>query len=298
MTPRPANDQSDLHDTVMIPVLTLRSAPHTAGTGQEHADATGSSAARRPAPADAVCEQVLREAAATMTIYATSNALLAAAMPLIVMAIRLRSAAAPVNPQRLSQLLTESVREFDNDVMHRNVRHEIALVARYILCCTVDESVLLGSWGVASGWAHRSLLRTFHNEANGGARFFTLLDHALLRPHDCRDLLELFYVCLSMGFEGRLHFDPAGRTRIDMLRQQLSGFLYTDPAPASARSNVWGRSVLPVQKPPLWRGIALLTLALAIGYGGLRLSLDSLTQSAVEQVQQALHITGMKRNRT
>jgi type VI secretion system protein ImpK len=154
------------------------------------------------------------------------------------------------------------------------VRHDTALVARYILCCAIDEGILSTPWGIASGWAHRSLLRLFHNEANGGDRFFSLLEHAITHQHECRDLLELFYLCLSMGFEGRLHLDPRGQDKIETLRMQLFRILYSNLPRNTALSPHWQpqeSSSSPPSKWPALHVVAIVATFIAVlSFIGLR----------------------------
>jgi type VI secretion system protein ImpK len=300
MTMDPQGQSGDLQKTVMIPVLSLQPSelsqpppnagfamsPTSAGTGA----GTGTRKSDTAGAADIVCEQILQATASQAT---HTNPILAAAMALVMMAGQLRSAAAPKNSTRFSQLLINSVREFDRNLLHTQLRHETALVARYILCSAIDESVLSTGWGISCGWAHRSLLRLFHSEANGGDRFFALLEHAMARQQECRDLLELFYLCLSLGFEGRLHLDPRGHDKIETLRMQLYRMLYREQPRNTELAMQW-RPVATagaMQRQPRYLRALFITAAItACSFCGLRLWLGINADKAASACQQAFLI--------
>ncbi|WP_020562365.1 type VI secretion system protein TssL, long form [Methylosarcina fibrata] len=76
--------------------------------------------------------------------------------------------------------------------------------ASYAVCAALDDVILNNTaWGSSGVWAQRSLLAAVHNDFRGGTRFYELLDNALRAPAVNRDLLELMYLCLSLGFQGQ-----------------------------------------------------------------------------------------------
>lgn len=275
MTGEQPQQIEDLQKTLMIPVLSLQPAGQRVrdevnGVQSTHTQ-PGDPRGTTVLAADVVCERILL---ATTDATCAPNAIVGCAMALTMMAGQLRTASAPANFTQFSQLLINAVREFDRNLLHTQVRHDTALVARYILCCAVDEGILSTPWGIASGWAHRSLLRLFHNEANGGERFFSLLEHAITHQHECHELLELFYLCLSIGFEGRLHLDPRGQDKIEALRMQVFRILYGNLPRNTALSPHWKpqESISsPAPKRPSLQVVAIVaTFITVLGFAGLR----------------------------
>src|SRR5262249_26836321 len=65
------------------------------------------------------------------------------------------------------------------------------------------------------------LLVTFHREAQGGEKFFQILDRLLTEPQRYQGLLELYYACLAVGFEGRYRLDERGAQRLADIRRDL-----------------------------------------------------------------------------
>ena len=65
------------------------------------------------------------------------------------------------------------------------------------------------------------MLSTFHQETSGGEKFFLILDRIRQEPARNIDLLELYTLCLAMGFEGKYRIQDNGRVRLDALREEL-----------------------------------------------------------------------------
>ena len=93
--------------------------------------------------------------------------------------------------------------------------------AHYALCASLDDVVLNTPWGSSGPWAARSLVSTFHQEVRSGERFFDLLTQLRQNPGTFLPVLELMYLCLSLGFQGRYRLSPRGPGELDRLREDL-----------------------------------------------------------------------------
>ena len=93
--------------------------------------------------------------------------------------------------------------------------------AHYALCASLDDVVLNTPWGSSGAWAARSLVSTFHQEVRSGERFFDLLSQLRQNPGTFLPVLELMYLCLSLGFQGRYRLSPRGPGELDRLREDL-----------------------------------------------------------------------------
>ncbi len=83
-----------------------------------------------------------------------------------------------------------------------------------VFCAALDEAILRTGWGQSSGWANDTLLSRLYGGRNGGELFYLLLDHAQMQPEQLIDFLELQYIILRLGFEGRYHDQPDSRQSI------------------------------------------------------------------------------------
>jgi type VI secretion system protein ImpK len=149
------------------------------------------------------------------------NPLLQAAVPLLVLAGRLRGQIAQADVESLQRQAIEEIRGFEARARKADIPAEDVLAARYALCTAIDEAVLNTPWGAQSGWAAQSLLVTFHREASGGEKFFQILDRVSGEPQRYAALLELLYVCLALGFEGKYRLDDRGNAKLAEVREGL-----------------------------------------------------------------------------
>ena len=85
----------------------------------------------------------------------------------------------------------------------------------------LDEAIATTPWGAGGAWAKQSLLVTFHNEVSGGEKFFSLLQRVGEDARGNVDLLELMYLCLAFGFQGKYRVVEGGRSQLDELRERL-----------------------------------------------------------------------------
>ncbi|NWD74247.1 DotU family type IV/VI secretion system protein [Pseudomonas gingeri] len=116
--------------------------------------------------------------------------------------------------------LIARVRTFQQQALACGIESRIVLHARYALCTLLDEIIASSEWA-RGAWSRHSLLMTFHQEAEGGEGFFANLDAAQLKPVEHLALLELMYLCLALGLEGRYRIQREGRSILALKRAQL-----------------------------------------------------------------------------
>jgi type VI secretion system protein ImpK len=147
------------------------------------------------------------------------NRLVAAAAPVLGAAIRLTAERGRTpDPERLKRGMIEAVREFERQALQTGLDTQSLRAARYALCATVDDMVLSTPWGAASSWTAQSLTSIFHNEVSGGERFFDILEQMQRDLGRHSEVVELMYLCTSLGFEGRYRVMPRGTAALTELR--------------------------------------------------------------------------------
>ncbi len=216
---------------------------------------------------------------------ASVNPLVQAAAALLAAAPRLRAMPRHPNPQALRASLTESIKQFEQVARAQNLPNEQVVAARYVLCTLLDEAASSTPWGGAGAWGAQSLLVQFHNEGWGGEKVFQLLTRLAENPAQHRNLLELIYMALSLGFEGRYKVLDNGRAQLDSLRERLALMLRQLAGPAEKTLSTQWQGVQEAPKR-LRDGIAPWVVAVAAAlllllvFVGLRLSLSAQTDAA------------------
>jgi type VI secretion system protein ImpK len=149
------------------------------------------------------------------------NPLVAAAGGLLAQVARLAELDEPGNIEALNRFLGDQVKAFEARAGHHRVPNEQMAAARYVLCTVLDETVLNTPWGAASDWSRMSLLSRFHKETFGGEKFFHLLERLSTNPTRHLHMLELMYLCLALGFEGKYRAMARGNVVLDEMRESL-----------------------------------------------------------------------------
>ncbi|MDB6002581.1 MAG: DotU family type secretion system protein, partial [Rhizobacter sp.] len=149
---------------------------------------------------------------------ASLNPLVSAAAPLLGAAPRIRAMSQHPNPAGLKDALSEAVRRFESQARAQGLPNEQVVAGRYILCTLLDESAASTPWGGSGAWSAQSLLVQFHNETWGGEKVFQLMSKLAENVEANRNLLELLYITLSFGFEGRYRVVDNGRAQLNAVR--------------------------------------------------------------------------------
>jgi type VI secretion system protein ImpK len=147
------------------------------------------------------------------------NPLVAAAAPVLAAATRVASVRenAP-DPERFRAAMVDTIRGFETDALATGLDTRSLRAARYALCAMLDDLVLSTPWGRASSWMQQSITSIFHNEVIGGERVFEILEQMQTSPGRHAEVVELIYLCTSLGFEGRYRVMPRGSSGLAELR--------------------------------------------------------------------------------
>lgn len=151
----------------------------------------------------------------------SANQLTANALSLLMAVPKLRKIAFHQSVNDLQERLVADIGTFQNRSLQQGYSEEEVRTASYLICSLIDETVLNTPWGSESFWGHDTLLVKFHREAIGGEEFFPIVERLMRRPTEHLDLLELAYMCLSLGFEGKYRLLPNGNRALEELRTEI-----------------------------------------------------------------------------
>ncbi len=202
------------------------------------------------------------------------NPLVRAANPLLDLVVPLRVMAVHANIEGLRQQLVIAIKKFETDAREARIEPETIAAARYALCTFLDETISSTPWGGSGVWSSRSLLVAFHNEAFGGEKFFLILQRLCQAPRVNLDVLELMYLCLALGLEGRYRVIDGGRGQLDTLRERLQQLIARERGPFEAELSLHWKGTQEKRGRlrtlvPLWligAVLALVLLAVHLGF--------------------------------
>jgi type VI secretion system protein ImpK len=233
MRGNPFSEPEDGERTVVVPVPGGRDpAPPREG---------GVAVARAPSSAPAAASPTPD---APESIAIGANPLVAAAAPLLQLLARLRNTFNQPDPGELRERAVRAMRGFEQQVRDLGLPLEQLRPAHYALCASLDDVVLNTPWGSTGIWDARSLVSTFHQEVRSGERFFDLLAQMRQNPGKFLPVIELMYLCMSLGFQGRYRLSPRGPAELDRLREETYALI------------VRQRQTAEPELSPHWRGVA------------------------------------------
>lgn len=222
-----------------------------------------------------------------------ANPLLAAAAPLLDRAAQLRDRVGHGDPEGLRGGLLAGVRRFAEEAAAAGLPPEEVRLARYALCATLDDVVGATPWGRHFGWPEAGLSAQVDREAGGPDRFYELLDTMLGDPRLHRRELELFYACLSLGFEGKFRDRPRGARDHAHLRDELYRVLRRLQGEAERSLSPHWQGVAARFRPlggilPAWPAAVVTALALGGLFAALFVTLDARTDAVVARLAALL----------
>jgi type VI secretion system protein ImpK len=234
------------------------------------------------------------------TFNVSRNSLVASASWLLSEVVRLKHCATGEDLPHLNQRLSAALEHFAVSASRAGVESSQVSTARYVLCTVVDEAVVMTAWGKESEWSQMSLLSRFHNETSGGEKFFQLLDRLSKNPIKHRSMLELMYLCLSLGFEGKYRIQARGLLELENLRDALFRqirLLRTDvPTELSPRDtgHAEGKRQSLVRTVPWWMMTLITVMCLMVMYSGFAWVLSEQRAVVLHPLQQfdqpAIHL--------
>jgi type VI secretion system protein ImpK len=191
------------------------------------------------------------------TVAMGVNPLVAAAGPVLQLMTRLRNTATQPDPGELRERAVQGMRAFEQNARAAGVPIELLRPAHYALCASLDDVVLNTPWGSTGVWDVRSLVATFHQQVVGGDRFFDLLTQMRQNPGQFLPVVELLYLCVSLGFQGRYRLSPRGPAELDRLREETYALIVRQRTPVEPGLSPHWRGVAAPYRPsrmtvPLW----------------------------------------------
>lgn len=201
--------------------------------------------------------QMIQEDKESSVIAYGSNMLLAEANIIFSLLGQIRSTAVHSDVKQLREVFVQKMRDYENRLRQQGADAKKIDIARYCLCCVIDEAVLNTTWGSQSVWVHNSLLSTFYSNTQGGEEFFVHLNECINHSQQSMDLLEVMYLCMSLGFKGYFRIKENGDEQHRSLKIKVMDILKNNNRvsestlnESSAKNVLIGQKM--TDKVPLW----------------------------------------------
>ncbi len=141
--------------------------------------------------------------------------LVSLATPVLEMVMRIRSGQL-VPSTEMRQTVASWLKELEARGTQLGFKESQLQNVKFALASFVDETVLAGGFPVRNEWERFPLQLEYFQEQFAGVKFFERLDSLLKNPEQEADVIEVYYLCLLLGFKGKYHI---------YLEDQLPGVL-------------------------------------------------------------------------
>jgi len=198
------------------------------------------------------------------------NGLMDAASTLFALVAQLREMSQSPDVPNFRSILLREMDAFVRKATTLGFDQEAVSIARYALCATIDEAVMITPWGGLAGWAGQGMVLTFYQDLHAGEKFFLGLNKLAANPVANMALLELFYTCIALGFRGRFAVIPNGNAELERIHKKVFAIIEAQRGlPGAGISQTWQGSPTPLRRanywlPFWWSTIVCLVLALIV----------------------------------
>ena len=131
----------------------------------------------------------------------SENELIDLATPLLQLVMRMRSGGVTQSWEQLRQSIDKMLRQIEASGASRGYKEEQLKNVKFALASFVDEVVLTGP--LKAQWEKYPLQLEYFQEALAGTKFFDRLEDLLKRVEAEVDVVEVYYICLLLGFKGK-----------------------------------------------------------------------------------------------
>jgi type VI secretion system protein ImpK len=131
-----------------------------------------------------------------------ANDLVGFAAPIFDLILRLK--AGIVQPSNdLRPNIAALLQEFEERAVRQRFSEKIVQVAKFALASFFDEVVLTNNFPLKEEWEKYPLQLEFFGEQLAGNKFYDKLESMLRQIEVTGDAVEVYYVCMLLGFKGR-----------------------------------------------------------------------------------------------
>ena len=132
----------------------------------------------------------------------SQSELLRFAGPIFDLILRLK--AGIVKPSNsLRPKVAKMLDDFEKRAERYRINHKVVRVSKFALASFVDETVLTNDFHLKEEWEKYPLQLEYFGEQLAGNKFFDKLEAMLKQMKVTKDAVEIYYVCMLLGFKGR-----------------------------------------------------------------------------------------------
>jgi type VI secretion system protein ImpK len=125
----------------------------------------------------------------------------------------------PTDAVQFAAQIRRLLDSFERNARRMNAPVDDIYAAKYAFCAAVDETILASDMPIRAEWECAPLQLILFGDQLAGEHFFNELEQARQRGQASVQALEVFYMCLLTGFQGKYMLD--GQEKLNYLIASL-----------------------------------------------------------------------------
>jgi type VI secretion system protein ImpK len=131
----------------------------------------------------------------------------------------LKGGCGPQDKTAFADHMTAFLGDVDRNAKAIGVPAEDVTAAKYAFCAAVDEIILRSDYDIREAWETRPLQLRLFGDQLAGEHFFQRLEDLRAKGAVHLQALEVYHMCLLLGFQGRFALD--GQDKLNYLTARL-----------------------------------------------------------------------------
>lgn len=197
----------------------------------------------------------------------------------------LKAKHAPIEAEVFRERVKQFLTTFERGATRMHASSDDIYACKYAFCATVDEAMLMSSFKAKESWQRLPLQLQFFGEQLAGEQFFSKLEELRAQGVDRIGTLEVFHMCLLLGFQGKYLIEGTEKLgyltsrlgdEIARLKGRRAGFAPHWAAPDQVSHQL-------KHDVPLWVIASVFGLLSLLAFVGLRWNLNHFTQQSLAE---------------
>jgi type VI secretion system protein ImpK len=192
-------------------------------------------------------------------------------------------------PDALRSYTKELIETCEHAALQNGVDTKAVAEAKYAVVAFIDETILSSDWSGADQWMNTPLQLEFYDQFDAGEVFFDRLYELLDEPNAHAEALEVYHLCMALGFQGKYQLQDQER-----LRELIETTGKTLSEQPTTRADALAPHGQPRTEPaterrtevPTWVIATVATLLVVVLYGGMHLYLSSTAHQVARVIRQ------------
>lgn len=212
----------------------------------------------------------------------------------------LKNRSAPQDDVIFSTKISRFLEDFDRNAKKMGASSDDIHAAKYAFCAAVDEIILRSQFDIKAAWERRPLQLLIFGDQLAGENFYNRLDNLRTKGAAHIQALEVFHMCLLLGFEGKYMLE--GSEKLNYLTARLGDEIALMKGKSAGFAPHWARPDQIINKlrneVPLWIICSVFALIAVSGYSGLNWILSRSTATSINAYNDVVKLAPRAANIT